>query len=236
MKYGNMRLLKYRHLFYGKEMPVYLAWLLALTVPPLCAWAIGCDLFDLRVWICCAPAAALGTLLFCAMHIRTLSDKDCRLIERAAQPEWRKPSESDRRLILQPHLQQLRHHAHKMGIEAALLALIVLFTCMIFDSMNWALFRILLPCFCGIPVLLLLRDLFLMQLWRSADADAEICDIPVSATFTREQHNITMKHTRYFLVCYLPSGKYVLQCSDECKQPHTVRFMRYRRHCIYYPY
>ena len=231
-----MRLLKYRHLFYGKDLPVYLACILALAVPPLCAWAIGCEPFDARVWICCAPAAALGTLLFCAMHIRTLSEKDCRMIERAAAPQWRKPSESDRRLILQPHLMRLQSHARKMGIEAALLALIVLFTCMVFDTMNWALFRILLPCFCGLPVLLLLRDLLLSRLWQHAGDGAEVCDIPVSSTFTREQRDFTASRTLYFLVCYQPSGKYVLRCSEECRHPQTVRIMRFRRSCIYYPY
>lgn len=226
-----MKRLKYRCLFCG-----YGQWVMLVTGTLTLVW------FAVWAWleamdVAAMPVAALlpvtaGCLLLpsvCAwlwLHFH-LNREERQLVAEAQPPEWRPLSQRD-----YDHFRAEGYFSRFLGVYVwlGLLAVFVI-VYMLAEPEAMPLFAAFWI-IAGVIVLFTLLD---HHFWQNMDESAECAEILVERSYSREIRVRFNSYTHYYLVCYLPDGKYILHDEQSYGCASSIRVIQYKHRIRWYP-
>ncbi|MDE6775208.1 MAG: hypothetical protein K2J37_02745 [Ruminococcus sp.] len=199
-----MKRLKYRHLFYGKTIPVmfslfgaYLVITVLFTVLP---YNIEGEMIYMYL-IIASIAIIFLTLAVDYAVIHHLKPDEKKKIAEASPPEWKKLPDRMKKKFKVNKKDSLISAAVAIGIE-----LIVAFIVLLSDGMETMLVSLAVL----LPITLICLGIYAVyeHIWANMDDSAIYTRIEIDHSFKGER---TRFGRRYYIVFYLPDGKYVLE-------------------------
>lgn len=199
-----MKRLKYRHIFYGKSIPVIISMFIAFFVITMLI-AVLLDNIESEIgYICFSIASIAIILLTLAVDyavIHHLKPDEKKKIAEASPPKWEKLPKRMKKKFCIDKKSSLISSAILIGLE-----LIVAFIVMLSKGVETMLVMLAVV----LPVTLICLAIYAVweHIWANMDDSARYTKIAVDHVF-RGTH--TKSGWRYFVVFYLPDGKYVLE-------------------------
>lgn len=199
-----MKRLKYRHLFYGKSLPVIFslfgAFFVIITLSVV--WLDNNDSETGYLYLCISSIAIiLLTLAVNYAIIHRLTPDEKKKIAEASPLKWKKLPDRMKKKFKFDKKESLISTAILIGLE-----LIVAFFVMLSDGVQAMLVTLAVL----LPVTLICLAVYAVweHIWANADDSAIYTRIEVDHSFEGER---TKSGRRKFIVFYLPDGKYVLE-------------------------
>lgn len=187
-----------------------------------CGWALD-ESIVLAVYGTLLLAPPLITWL--VLHY-CLNKAERELVHKAQPPDWQPLSRRDH-----DHFRYENYFIRFLGmlVVLGLLGLLVLFAELtIPDKAYWfAVYAVIT----GLCILFTWLD---HRLWQGIDESAECTELHVDHSYKRYWHSKTGKHAEYYLVCYLPDGKYIFKDEDSYGMASSIRIVRYRHRIRWY--
>lgn len=197
-----MKRLKYRHLFYGKSIPVILSIFAVFFVitAVIAIDTIVNDLYYIYLLIG-SIALILLTLVMNYVIIHRLKPEEKKKIAKASPPKWKKLPDRMKKKFRIDKKASLISSAILIGLE-----LLVAFIAMLADGIQTMLvtLAVLIPS----TIIVLACIAVWEHIWANMDDSAIYTKIAVDHVFRGTR---TRGGWRYYAVFYLPDGKYVLE-------------------------
>lgn len=226
-----MKRLKYRCAFCG-----YGQWVAVVSMTLCLVW------FSVYVWLEMSnmdvPPAPVAYTVFGAcmllpplaawlwLHFH-LNREERQLVAEAQPPEWQPLSQRD-----YDHFRAEGYFSRFLGVYVwlGLLAVFVIsYMLVVPEAMPlFVAFWII----AGVIILLTLLD---HHFWQYMDETAECAEIPVEHSYSRKIQVRFSSYTHYYLVCYLPDGKYILHDEQSYGCASSIRVIRYKHRIRWYP-
>lgn len=214
-----MKRLKYRHLFYGKSIPVIISMFVAFLAIIAILYIVLNRMEDGFVYLpVISIAVILLTLVIDYVIIHHLTPDEKKKIAGASPPEWKRlpdrmkdEFQTDKKLFF-------ISSAFLIGFE-----LIFAFLVMLSKGVEtmFVTLAVILP----VTLICLAIYAILEHIWANMDDSAIYTKIEVDHAFEGERQ----KHggRRKFIVFYLPDGKYVLE-TDDYFPPANIVVIKYK--------
>ena len=211
-----MKRLKYRHLFYGKIIPIILSIFGAFFIITPILDIIKSE-WGYIYHMIGSIALILITLVVDYAVIHRLKPDEKKKIAEASLPEWKKLPDRMKKKFRINKKKSLISMADAIGLE-----LIVNFIVLLADGVQTMLVSIAVL----MPVTLICLVVYAIwnHIWANVDDSAIYTKIEVDHSFNGE---MTRGRRRKFIVFYLPDGKYVLETSGYT--PKNIVVIKYKR-------
>lgn len=197
-----MKRLKYRHLFYGKSIPVMLSLLgVLLLITSVTALDIIKNELGYIYFLTGSIALILLTLAVDYAVIHRLKPDEKKKIAESSLPKWKKLPDKMKKKFRIDKKNSLISMAAAIGLE-----LTAAFIVMLADGVQTMLVALEVL----MPVTLICFAVYAVweHIWANMDDSAIYTRIEVNHSFEGER---TRGGRRHFIVFYLPDGKYVLE-------------------------
>lgn len=226
-----MKRLKYRCLFCGYGQWVAVASLtLGLGMLALYAFLDLYNMFsvDTLAAILLLGAGLLGPplVVWLWLHFH-LSREERELVSEAQPPEWQPLSQQD-----YDHFRAEGYFGRFLGIYVWLgLFAVFMISYMLLEPEALPLF----VTFWIIAIVIILLTLLDHHFWQNMDESAECAEIPVERSYSKKIQVRFSSFTHYYLVCYLPDGKYILHDEQSYGDASSIRVIRFKHRIRWYP-